>query len=357
MLNEIRLATNVDVNNLKSFVESLQTSVLIDVVFVSDANHDDPNNYTLPIGSILGKSDNYAGKNESVDTIYRPISSNQRNYPLPGEYVLVVRTSMGNYYLTTLNLNNDVNSNIDRTKVQGYTRYNDDDSTTKSVIKNTGSTTSLDKITSTTFRVQSTPIQSVKYGDVIQEGRYGNSIRLSYTDNQQPSISINNQKSVIRLYDSGRGYERPTRKSFTPDTEKTFNNNTGQHVEIQSNRLLFNSSGNGIYLTARDSDVGIVGDKNVEITADSSLILTGDNVFLGSVSLQQPVVRGREFGNQYVRLLETLHDVADLMSEPNAEFSSIGAYLRDQLNIIAGEKGSVQAKTLTKILSNKIFVE
>ena len=357
MTNEIRLATNIDVNNLKSFFESSQTSVLVDVVFVSDANHDNPDNTRLPIGCILGKSDNFAGKNESVDTIYRPISSNHRNYPIPGEYVLVVRTSMGNYYLTTLNLNNDVNNNIDRPKVQGYTQYNDDDSTIKSPIKNTGSTTSLDKITSTNFRVQSTPTETVKYGDVIQQGRYGNSIKLSYSDNQEPLVRVQNGDSYIELFNTDEGYSRTTRKSFTPDTEKTFNNNTGQHVEIQSNRLLFNSSGNGIYLTARDSDVGIVGDKNVEITADSSLILTGDNVFLGSVSLQQPVVRGREFGNQYVRLLETLHDVADLMSQPNAEFSSIGAYLRDQLNIIAGEKGSVQAKTLTKILSNKIFVE
>jgi hypothetical protein len=357
MQNEIRLATNIDVNNLKSFFESSQTSVLVDVVFVSDANHDNPDNTTLPIGCILGKSDNFAGKNESVDTIYRPISSNHRNYPIPGEYALVVRTSMGNYYLTTLNLNNDVNNNIDRPKVQGYTQYNDDDSTIKSPIKNTGSTTSLDKITSTNFRVQSTPTETVKYGDVIQQGRYGNSIKLSYSDNQQPLVRVQNGDSYIELFNTDEGYSRKTRKSFTDDTEVSFNNNTGQHIELQSDRVLVNSNGNGVYITSVDSSVGILGDKNVEITADQSLILTGDNVFLGSVSLQQPVVRGREFGDQYVRLLETLHDVADLMSQPNAEFGSIGSYLRDQLNTIVGEKGRVQAKTLTKILSNKIFVE
>jgi hypothetical protein len=264
---------------------------------------------------------------------------------------------MGNYYLTTLNLNNDVNNNIDRPKLQGYTQYNDDESTIKSPIKNTGSTTSLDKITSTNFRVQSKPTETVKYGDVIQQGRYGNSIVLSYTDNQQPSLRINNQDSFINLYDSENGYERTTRKSFTVDTEQTFNNNTGQHIEIKSDRVLVNSSGNGIYLTATDSDVGILGDKNVEITADRSLILTGDNVFLGSVSLQQPVIRGREFGDQYVRLIEVLHDVAEMMKGDRAEFKSIGSYLTNQLNLIAGQRGQVQAKTLPKILSNKVFVE
>lgn len=360
MASEIRTATTQDIESLRSYVDSLSTEAVIDVAFVTDANHNDSSRNDLSIGSIKGKSDKLAGRNEAVDFTYSPIDSNLRKYPIPGEYVLVIRSSMGNFYITSLNINNNVNNNIDTSKVTGYTKYNEEEYNTSSPIKRSKQIRTSDKITDDKFQVRTIPTRELKYGDVIHQGKYGNSILFSYTDNQEPRFLIENNGSAIEMFDSVGDYQRLTNTTYNSVLEKQFNNKNGNHLTLSSERLILRSFTNGIFLESVGNSIGLVSDKDIDISAGRQLSINGNIILIGTESNDEPLVRGREFSKQWVTLIQLLHEVANSMKgQSDIPFlKGIGSLITDKLNIgIAGEGvNNIQAQSLTKLLSEEVFI-
>lgn len=359
---DYRVASGEDVNSLKSYVNSLRTEVVVDVAYVSDSNHNNPSRRDLRVGEIIAKSEREAGKTEVVDLIYKPITENLKNYPFPGEYVLVIRSSVGNFYLSSLNINSSSNNNIVKNKTNQYTKYNDDEFNTPSVIKKyENKTSALDKIDSPFFKTKIVPRRQLNYGDVALEGKFGNIIHLSYSPNSNPMLHIDNLNTSILMFNDEGGYDRITDTTYNAVVENELNTKkTGEHLIANSDRIILNSQKNGIFLQSKGSSVGVVSDKDIDISAGRQLSINGNIILIGTDANSEPLIRGREFGRQWVVLIQLLHEVAISMKAQNDVpfLKGIGSLIENKLkNGIAGEGvNNIKKQSVTKLLSEEVYI-
>jgi len=362
MLNDFRTATTGDIREVKSIINSLRTEAVLDIAYVTDANHNNYNRTDLGIGDIKGKSEKDAGKNQSVDLVYKPITENLKHYPIPGEYVLVIRTSVGNFYLTSLNINRASNNNIDKTKIISQTKYDEDSYTSPSEIKiSKGRTSVLDKIDTPDFRIKTVPKRQLNYGDVVLEGRFGNTIHLSYSPNSNAMLQIENLNSSILMFNDTGAYSRITQNTYNEVVEKEFNKKlSGEHLILNSDRIILYSQGNGIFLQSKGNSIGMVSDKDIDISSERQLSLNGDIILLGTNKNEQPLVRGREFGTQWGVLIQLLHEVATAMKNQAevATLTGIGNLISKKLDdgIASAGISNIKAQSLSKFLSEEVYI-
>ena len=204
-------------------------------------------------------------------------------------------------------------------------------------------------------------------GDIIIEGRWGNSIRFGSTV-QSNNLIYNNDWSkegengnpitIIRNGQpedvSSEGYlpivenintdlssiyltsnqaipletsvnTNPTVGSLPPQSVKTY---AGSQVILNSDRLVFNSKNDSILLDsnktisiASDGPVGIFS-KNGDIVLQSSR----NNIKLGDKDRVQPIIKGDIFLNDFKLLLEKIQILSEkLTGEPQLKVSTLAA--------------------------------
>ena len=129
------LVNDGDLNLAKSQLKSIISNVRLGVAFVVDSNHDGSSNNSIPIGGVVAKTFDLVNTSELVDSVYTPINANLSHYPVAGEYVLTVSHEIGNYYLSVINLSNNINNNIDFDNMSGFVEYSDDVDINKKTIK------------------------------------------------------------------------------------------------------------------------------------------------------------------------------------------------------------------------------
>jgi len=359
MIREHRTVTTNDLFQLKAYIDSKTTNATLDIVYVSDSNHNDTTRPDLSIGSILGKNESQSGKSENTDIVYKPIDVNIKKYPIPGEYVLALRSPLGNYYISSLNLNDNLNNNIDTSRLLGNTKYSDDNITTSSVIRNSKKITTADRI-SKDFKISRIGKRKINYGDVVFEGRLGNSILLTHSPNNEPLLEIENSNSSIVFFNDEGGYSRITDTKFNDVVEKQFNDNkNGGHLLLNSDRIIMNSQVNGIFLQSRGGSVGVSSDKDIDIAAGRQLSLNGNFIFIGTDKTDQPLVRGKEFASQWTSLIEILHETAlSLKQLDNPDLNGIGSLLEKRISDSISPKGTtnIQQTSVSKILSEEVYI-
>jgi len=258
---DLKTVSSLDIEQIRSSIDSAQTNAILDVVLVSDANHDDYERNDLGVGCILGKPLEFAGKSDLTDSMFRPIDTSHTKFPIPGELALVIRTPISDYYLTTLNLKNNINNNIDDVRKRGFTKYIDDENVQQSVIKNSNNLDTSNKI-SEQFTVGNIPLFATNYGDVNINGRYSNVISLSHTSNQNASVDIINGRSTIQMYNDLVDYQRLTTTPFNLESERVYNQKDTNTIKLDSDRIILRSVNSGVFVEAKNN-IGMVSDEYV----------------------------------------------------------------------------------------------
>jgi hypothetical protein len=284
----------------------------------------------------------------NVLSIAYPLHPNTKNYPLINEIVFLITlpsTGIGltwnatrSYYVNVVSLWNHPhhnaypeNSNISPpSQVKDYTQI-----TAGSVRRITDQSTEI--YLGQTFAERSNIHPLLPFeGDVIQEGRWGNSIRFGSTvmDNQNnwstvgfdgdpimilrngQSISANDEGWIPITEDINKDlssiYSTSTQKipleasstsyisykTDTPSNPKEYQNNP--QIILNSGRLVFNTTQDHILLSSKKS-INLNAFSSVNIDAPDTIIQS-TNVYLGSKDATESVL----LGDTTVSLLKTL---------------------------------------------------
>jgi len=320
------------------------------------------------------------GDTSSTSNIAKPLNPSDTFIPVINELVLlfaIPNTNMGKfkkaesyYYSSTVNLWNSPHHNaypdpliLDNEKIVENTS-DDYKNTDAGLVRQTedGATdiplNTTNNFTQVTFK-ENPKIYPLKFysGDVLTQGRFGNSIRFgstnqymkenevtkanNWSDNKENgttvgdpiviirngqtetnlpkdtwmpiSEDISNDKSSIYLTSTQKinievdqqlkRYESYVSDDDVPDSPDTF---TGNQVILNSGRLLFNAKNDHIILnSAKTISINALRGFNFE-TDSNCVIKVGTNILLGDSDADQPVIFGEKFLNDYNQLLDSL---------------------------------------------------
>jgi len=303
------------------------------------------------IGSIFFKKmTQQAGVAVDVNNIAKPLFPNFKNYPLKDEIVYVIALPDANagedpndityYYFQPINLWNSnhhnalpnplINDTLPESQKQDYQQ-----TIAGAVRRVTDGSTEIDLGNTFIERSNIKPLQSFE-GDIIHEGRWGQSLRFGstvnnsgvpnpwsvsglngdpitilrnnqYDDNKDPWIpqveDINKDESSIYLTSTQKIPIEVSSKSYTsfdkglePKSPKEYSN---PQIILNSGRLLFNSYDDSILLTSDDS-INLNAQESVNMDAVEGVsISVGKNseITLGSndFGVIEPVILGDKF--------------------------------------------------------------
>ena len=271
-----------------------------------------------------------------------PLNPNCKNYPLINEIVYLIslpntnigasNTSVKKYYINTVGLWNHPHhnaypvspNNLPPTQNKDYKQIQ-----AGSVRRVTDQST--ETFLGKTFKERSNIHPLLPFeGDVIQEGRWGNSIRFGSTITNPPSSTIINNWSEtgkngdpITIIRNGQGsqtdegwlpitenvdnddssiYLTSTQKipltassksyisyssSISPDSPNEF---SGRQILLNSGRLVFNAGTDHILLSAAKS-INLNSQKSVNIDT-KDFTVQSEKIYLGSYDANEPLLKG-----------------------------------------------------------------
>lgn len=330
---------------------------------------------------VLDKRTSAVDDKSLTSLIAKPLNTSTRRIPLVHEVVLLVkapsaytsgtRTDTDNYYIDIIGLSNNLNHNSLPTVSKITSNTNTKNNSTDYSQTQTGNT----KL-NVTQQVEIDPnftenslVKSLQpyIGDTIFEGRYGNSIRLSSTQQNtnlfskipqwrgsttDPILIIRNTRQGT---DTGRINDYTTEDFNKDDSIITLT--SGQELEFIPNTSTTNAanteninswkqdnwgkvpsiiaSSGRVALSAGAKEVSIFGKDGISLSADNSvtldssknIVLNSSKIKLGNNATEQAVL-----GNQLVTILNSLIATIDTLN------TSITAYAASQATI-AGSVG------------------
>lgn len=315
-----------------------------------------------------------------------PLFPNVKNYPLkfeivyilalPNSSVNVKRNSTSFYYFNPINLWNSSNHNaIKLPEDYNSTTLLSSYGLNEQGLENEESSEPEDINLGETFRENSKirPTQTYE-GDIIYEGRFGQSLRLGSTVNTLPNNpwssqgengdpiitlktsqtvsdtdswipyieNINTDQSSIYLTStqnvpievSSKNYNS-FENSFEPIPPETF---AGEQIILNSGRLLLNSKTDNILLSSNDS-INFNAQETVNIDAVEGFIVDSPEVLLGSKDATEPIILGDKFLDDIEDLAQVLLSLGNNLelnpmlitpASPNASLVTIGGSLRQK---------------------------
>lgn len=273
-------------------------------------------------------------KNQNYRVAY-PLQPGIKNYPLINEIVLLVSqptkklqqrtTATSLYYISVVNLWSHPHHNAIPYSAGSTTPSNSKnyiDTTLGSTNKLTDSTGIIKLGEYFQERTNIYPLQPFE-GDIIYEGRWGNSIRIGSTaPNKNPWSTVGTQGDAITIIRNGQT-DNPNKNGwdFTVEdintdassiylttTQKipvvvntnyfSYKNNppidpneyTGKQVIINSGRLIFNTTEDHLMLSsAKSISLSSAGTVNVDA---SEMTIQTEKIYLGSKSATEPLLLG-----------------------------------------------------------------
>jgi len=259
------------------------TSVIISDKDVEKKVDGDYRYYGAITVNFINQSNNTGVLPAGADYIL-PLDSRLRDIPIKGEIVLVFSHPDLNksYYLNSINHFNRANNNI---------RFN---------LSNYGDKTTVDDVLEfDSFEPNETKARHIKIneGDVVFEGRFGQSINLGNINNE-PIIKIRaGQRTDLNLQND----QQPIGESWNNDGSSIyitgFDGETTNDESINGKKILIKSD--GIFINGRN---------NVGMSANQ-INLNSDNVNLGRGD-KQPLVKGRELVSILQELITALNTFA-----------------------------------------------
>lgn len=334
-----------------------------EVAVVKDIVLNDTSKYFTNVGEWNGIGTVYfkkvKGNNYKSEGFAKPYFSNFSNYPLLEELVYIfslpspdIQTNNFKeiyYYITPLNI---WNSNHHNGIPNIFENKNLPDSQKRDYVQTQAGAVrrvedgSSDINLGQTFKERSNikPVKKFE-GDVVLEGRLGNSIRLGST-NQIDSAPLNNWSELgysgdpILILRNGQGdtgsvgflpteeninqdpssiYLTSTQKipfqvassnylSYKEDTPTLPNQYSGKQILINSGRLIFNSSEDHLLLSSKKS-ISLNSITGLNIDTNKVTFQT-EYIYLGSKSATEPLVLGDALEAVIKELISIVQDIA-----------------------------------------------
>jgi len=350
------------------------------------------------IGTIFIESTKNPAFSEQIPLIPAyPAFPNIKQYPLINELVPIIyltdtdvtenTTSVSAYYLPPINVwNSQIHNAIPSTNVLPSSQQKDYQQveagsvrrvTDQSTEINLGQTFNENNI------IDIHPLLPYE-GDIIYEGRFGNSIRLGSTvnnanipnnwsstgENGSPIFiirngqgrvdtdswiptteNINNDKSSIYLTSTQQipllltsNRQDSYKKSTPPEATRIY---SSEQIILNSGRLVFNAKSDSIILSAEKS-IHLTSDTSVNIDGSNQIALAAPKVYLGSTTGAE----GTQL--QSVVLGENLNT---LLGEVSSFISALSTYFQTATDSTGAPIGSLQqaagkAKTLAQSMQN-----
>ena len=197
-------------------------------------------------------------------------------------------------------------------------------------------------------------------GDVIQEGRWGNSIRLGSTVSNSPSTISNNWSSVgtngdpLTIIRNGQGQQG--KEGWIPIVENVNNDDSsiylastqnvplnasstsyvsykdsapdvpskysGKQILLNSGRLVFNSSNDHILLSsAKSINLNSIDSVNVDTT---KMVVQANNIYLGNETVAtEPLLLGNATVNLLGTLIQTLKQFSEVLKTQSVTSNAV----------------------------------
>ena len=332
----------------------------------------------------------------------RPLTGNSKNFPLINEIVFImsfpntdidiISSNQEQYYINIISLWNHPHHNAYPSTPNSLppSQQKDYIETTTGNVRRIGVIDPKDQSTGIflgkTFKERSNihPILPFE-GDIIEEGRWGNSIRIGSTVQN----TINNWSSVgtngdpILIIRNGQGiqdkqgwvptvedinnddssiYATSTQKiplnassinyfSYPSNSPQSPNEYSDKQIILNSGRLVFNSSVDHILLSSKKS-INLNGIESVNIDSPT-VIIQSEKVYLGSKNATEPVLLGNStistLNNLIDNLSAFLQTCSTLVSTPPGTLivplNVAATELLDKLKIIQGNLEKLKSKT------------
>jgi hypothetical protein len=388
----IKNSTPPSQNNQTSRGSSLVIGRVADVIM--DENHPEFKNLGeySSIGTII--YENVGGDNTGIATkIAKPLFSNQKLYPFIGELVLITSSpspiqpstnfTPSQYYISGINLWNSPHHNALPNPRKGDDIFNSPSSTSQSTFIEKDNIHPLLSFT----------------GDVIYEGRNGQSIRFGSTSKSNSELknkwsSIGDEGNPITILRNGQSpliksegwvptvenvnedlstiyltstqkieFDRNTIDRFTPfhslGRAKTLNNFFEPQIILNSDRIIINSKKDSILI---GSSKGITLSTEEFINVKSqNLFIDAKNVLLGDENASESLVLGDTFMKDFNLLLTALNSLCSVLelevswpggiSAPNTPVNIAASSLKTQIEDI---KSKIQTSKFTSKTSKTI---
>jgi hypothetical protein len=336
-----------------------------------------------------------------VFPLAKPISTNLKNLPLINEIVYIIAlpntgigqstTSQTSYYISTVGIWNHphhngypVNANIPpQSQQKDYTQTQ-----IGSVRRVTDQSTEI--FLGNTFKERSNIHPLLPFeGDVIQEGRWGNSIRLGSTVKNNPnnwsSVGINGDPiTIIRNGQSSRANNKgwlPITENINDDLSSLYltstqniplnassinylsydiapqniNKYSGSQLLINSGRIVLNTNQDHLLLSAIKSiNLNAVNSVNIDTP---TVIMQANAVYIGSKSATEPVLLGNSTVNLLKQLTSNLKIFMDICSTlvsspagaPLVPLNATAAQLSTTLELINQNLDNITSKSVKTV--------
>jgi hypothetical protein len=301
--------------------------------------------------------------NFTSDYFAKPLFPNDKTYPLENEIVYILPLPNNNvqgsvddvsfYYFQPINIWNSNHHNaipnpIGESGLPPSQQQDYEQTSNGAVRRVTDGSTEIELGDTFKERLDIKPIQPYE-GDVIKEGRWGQSLRFGSTvksakitntwsktgedgdpitilrnaqfdDGKDPWIpqveDINKEGSAIYFTStqtvpievSSKSYKSYSTAPTTPDKF------AGEQIILNSGRLVFNTKEDSILFSSKDS-INLNAVNSVNIDAPKT-ILQSDNVYLGDKNASEPVILGNKFLTDMSKLLTQLIALGTALQVP-----------------------------------------
>jgi len=394
--------------NLANLGDNIYTGRVLNVILDENSDGFEANGEWNGIGTIEFELVNFQTPRELQRTVAAPLLSNQKHYPLVNELVVIFKlpdTGIGSrtgsekyYYLNTLSLWNHPHHNAYPNPIQGQglpDAQNKDYQQVSggSVRRVTDESTEIDLNGESggTF-VEQTNIHPLLpfAGDVIVEGRFGNSIRLGNTskttseyanlwssngDNGDPITIIRNgqpenvselgwlpitenintdlssltltstQKIPIKL--NNENYEAFKEAPITA-TEYIEN-----QAILNSGRLVFQAKSDSVIIDALDK-ISLTSESTIGLASNNSINLASQNVKLGSKDATESLVLGDSFMQQFENLCKAVKNLASSLE--NKQIYPGGASVPDPVVMPAASNAKVVVESILNVVKKGALI-
>lgn len=269
------------------------------------------------LGGIIGRyTDSEYAKNIDKCKNFKPINPNMNFTPMVGEVVIGVEYHGEHYYTTHLNFFGNPNFNTQHGISKGNSINTNLSSVGKDVLNADDTNTRVGYyLTRDTDSRKLLPNE----GDIIFEGRFGNSIRIGSDikneNEDSPNIILNvgqskdefpepKQPVEEKIDTDGSSVYLTTNQTleFTPGIESKVVKAPyeGKNILLSSDRIIFNTKNGG--------DIAMFSHNNVSIGAVSEVVIESPVTKIGSSNATEPMVLGDKLEavlNDILTLIET----------------------------------------------------
>ena len=350
-----------------AFTDKFISARVVDIIYDENSPDFAPSGEWNGIGTIKYEVVDYQTQKGKAVGFARPLYGNILQYPLKNEIVFLFKLpgnslnttsdSEDYYYINSVSIWNHPHHNAMPNIVQESTPdsqkqdYNQIEGGSARRIEDGSTEINLNGESGGTF-VEKTNIHPILpfAGDVILEGRFGNSFRLGntakttseYANNWSEEGADGDPITIVRNGQSDESSDEgwlPTTEDINTDKSSIYLTSTqkipvtavenyeafteapeapgeyiGNQVILNSGRLVLNANLESVIISGQKS-IALSSNENIGISTNKDIVLTGAVVRLGDKEADHPVLLGDDFLDQFANLIDGLDSITRYLAQ------------------------------------------